>query len=137
MPSDEWFKRRQGQANQSSVDKAVEQGLQELRPITADARGRVLQEDDEIILNIRGPIYFRVAKIAPAPAQLSLPGMDPRMSELYKSQVLVHVGCMLTFTATREQANAEFIRVRTAEEAGPSTFKLMDAVDTGRKMSDS
>lgn len=137
MPKDEFFKAREDRQQQADLDKAVERGLQELRPETADARGRILQEDDEIILNIRGPIYFRVAKIEPAPAQMILPGMDPRRSELYKSQVLVHVGCMLTFTATREQANAEFIRVRTAEEAGPSQFKLMDAIDTGKRMSDS
>lgn len=137
MPKDEFFKGREARQHQSGLDKAVERGLQELRPQTADARGRILQEDDEIILNIRGPIYFRVAKIEPAPAQMVLPGMDPRMAELYKTQVLVHVGCMLTFTATREQANAEFIRVRTAEEAGPSTFRLLDAVDTGKRMSDS
>lgn len=90
-----------------------------LEPTTLDARGRVLEEGDELILNTRGPIYFRVAKIEP------LASLDPAA----RTMVLVHIGCMLTFTAKRGAVNAEFIRVRTGEEAGPTEFKLLDAVD--------
>jgi hypothetical protein len=33
---------------------------------------------------------------------------------------------MLTFGATRGQINREFIKVRSAEDAGPAPFKLLD-----------
>lgn len=85
-------------------------------PVTLEARGRVLQEGDEIILAIPGPIYFRVAQITPMLDPSAPPGL-----------LQVHVGCMLTFTAKRGAVNREFVRVRTAEEAGPSAFKLLDA----------
>lgn len=84
--------------------------------VMLEARGRALQEDDEIILAIPGPIYFRVAAITPVLDPAAPPGL------LY-----VHVGCMLTFTAKRGVINREFVRVRTAEEAGPAAFKLLDA----------
>ena len=83
---------------------------------TRDARGRVLQEGDEIILSVPGPIYFRVAQITPVLDPAAPPGL-----------LHVHVGCMLTFTAKRGAINREFVRVRTAEEAGPTQFKLLDA----------
>jgi len=84
--------------------------------VTLDARGRVLQEGDEIILSIAGPVYFRVAQITPMLDPAAPPGM-----------LHVHIGCMLTFAAKRGATNREFIRVRTAEEAGPTQFKLLDA----------
>jgi hypothetical protein len=83
---------------------------------TLEARGRVLQEGDEIILQVPGPIYFRVAQITPVLDPAAPPGL-----------LHVHVGCMLTFTAKRGVVNREFVRVRTGEEAGPSVFKLLDA----------
>lgn len=83
---------------------------------TLDARGRILQEGDEVILAIAGPIYFRVASIVP----VLDPGAPPGLLH-------VHLGCITTFTAKRDAVNREFIRVRTAEEAGPSVFKLLDA----------
>lgn len=83
---------------------------------TLDARGRVLREGDEIILAVRGPLYFRVAQIVPV--------LDPAApSDLLH----VHVGCMLTFAAKKGVINPEFVRVRTAEEAGPGSFVLLDA----------
>jgi hypothetical protein len=88
--------------------------------VVLEARGRVLQEGDEIILSVPGPIYFRVAQITPILDPAAPPG-------LYH----VHIGCMLTFSARRGAINREFIRVRTAEEAGPSTFKLLDAQPQG------
>jgi len=89
----------------------------ELDQTTLDARGRPLQEGDEIILNVRGPIYFRVQKIQAA--------LDPNLPA---NQLFVHVGAFASFLATRGQPNAEFIRVRTAEEAGPSPVKMLEAV---------
>jgi hypothetical protein len=84
--------------------------------VVLDARRRPLAEGDEVILSLRGPVYFRVAQITPALGLNAPPGA-----------MLVHVGAMLTFTAMRGAVNAEFIRVQTAEEAGPTTFKLLDA----------
>jgi hypothetical protein len=83
---------------------------------TLDARGRILQVDDELILHTSAPIYFRVAEITPNLDPAAPPGL-----------ILVHIGCMATFIAKRGQVNAEFVRVRTAAEAGPSPFKLLDA----------
>lgn len=94
---------------------------------TKDARGRVLQEGDEILLNTRGPIYYRISKIEPVPLSQLQPGQDPAQ---LRRMLYVHVGVMLTFTAVRGQINGEFVRVRTAEEAGPSPFQLLDVVDT-------
>lgn len=84
--------------------------------VVLEARGRVLAEGDEIILAVPGPIYFRVAQITPVLDPAAPPGL-----------LHVHVGCMLTFAAKRGAINKEFVRVRTAGEAGPSTFKLLDA----------
>lgn len=83
---------------------------------TKDARGRVLQEGDEIILSVPGPIYFRIAGI--------VPNLDPSAPP---DLLLVHVGVMATFSARRGAINKEFIRVRTLEEAGPINFELIDA----------
>lgn len=105
----------------------------DLAATTLDARGRVLQEGDEIILNVRGPIYFRVAQISPVPPGIIAPGTDPAMQNLLH----VHLGCMVSFTARRGAINQEFIRVRTVTEAGPAGFKLLEAVDQGRPGSDS
>lgn len=96
---------------------------------TKDARGRVLQEGDEIILNVKGPLYFRVSKIEPVPLGVVPPGADPAQ---VRSLLYVHVGCMLTFSSAKGQINAEFIRVRSAQEAGPSPFTLMDILDAGK-----
>jgi hypothetical protein len=103
-------------------DSRVNPGSADFRgdAVVLDARNRVLQEGDEILLSVQGPIYFRVAQIVPVLDPAAPPGL-----------YLVHVGCMLTFTAKRGSINREFIRVRTAEEAGPSTFKLLDAQPQG------
>lgn len=87
--------------------------------VVLEARGRELKEGDEIIVSIPGPIYFRVAGIQPILDPSAPPGL-----------VQVHVGAMLTFGATRGKVNREFVRVRTAEEAGPAGFKLLDAQPT-------
>ena len=98
----------------------------ELNASTLDARGRVLQEGDEIILNIRGPIYFRVANITPI--------LDPNAPA---NMLQVHVAAILTFMAKRGAMNNEFIRVRTAEEAGPQQFKMLDAIHADDERKDS
>jgi hypothetical protein len=85
-----------------------------------DARGRVLQEGDEILLAIPGPIYFRVAEIAPVLDPAAPPGLFH-----------LHVGCMATFTVKGGERHREFVRVSTAAEAGPSPFTLLDAKATG------
>jgi hypothetical protein len=85
-----------------------------------DARGRALQEGDEIILAIRGPIYFRVAQITPILDLKAPPGLQH-----------LHLGCMLTFTVKAGTVHPEFVRVQTAAEAGPSAFRLLDAQPAG------
>jgi hypothetical protein len=87
----------------------------ELQTGTKDARGRVLEEGDEIILNVRGPIFFRVAAITP--------NLDPALPA---DMLHVHVAAIIPFAAARGKVNAEFIRVRTVEEAGPMPFNLTD-----------
>ena len=80
---------------------------------TLDARGRVLEEGDEIILNAKGVIYFRVAKISPS--------LDPRAPA---DLLLVHLIAVIPFMAGRGKVNPEFIRVRTLAEAGPLPFNV-------------
>jgi len=81
-----------------------------------DARRRPLQIGDEVILDTGHPIYFRVIGIKPA--------LDPRLPP---NQMLVEVAAALHFICTNGQANREFIRIRTAEEAGPmNMFKAED-----------
>ena len=84
--------------------------------VVLEARGRVLQEGDEIILSLPGPIYFRVAQITPVLDPAAPPGL-----------LNVHVGCMLSFVAKRGVVSREFIRVRSAEEAGAMGFQLLEA----------
>lgn len=85
-----------------------------------DARGRPLAVDDEILLHLPRPLYYRVAGIAPA--------VHP---EAPVGAMVVHVGVMLTFTVKRNAPVAELVRVRTAEEAGPSNYTLTEvAPDT-------
>jgi len=88
----------------------------ELRQGTLDARGRVLEEGDEIILNTHGnPLFFRVMKIVPA--------VDP---SLPPDMLMVHIGALIPFVAQRGKRNGEFIRVRTREEAGPINVEILD-----------
>ena len=84
---------------------------------TLDARGRPLEEGDEIILNTRGLIYYRVAKITP--------NLDPKAPQ---DLLFVHLAAIIPFLAKRGTVNPEFIRVRTLEEAGPMNFNLTDII---------
>lgn len=72
---------------------------------TRDARGRLLQEGDEVLLHIPGPIYFRVARVAPS--------LDPKAPP---NAIHLTLTARADFVAIRDQANLEFIRVRSAEE---------------------
>src|SRR5262245_14473119 len=82
--------------------------LKEFRPAgqgVLDARGRTLQEGDEIILATGGPQFFRVAKIAPdlhpqAPAGL----------------MVATITCTIAFRAMTGEPNPEFVRVQTIQE---------------------
>jgi len=81
-----------------------------------DAKGRLLQEGDEILLNIRSPLLFRIAQIVPV--------LDPNAPRgLYQ----IHVGALMTFTAKGGVVHHEFLRVATVDEVGPGNFKLLDA----------
>ena len=83
-----------------------------------DARRRPLQEGDELILAVQGPLYFRIAQIAPNLHPQAPPGM-----------MTVHLMCAVAFASMQGQINPEFVRVRTAEEAGPSNVVLLDTKD--------
>jgi hypothetical protein len=80
-----------------------------------DARGRVLQEGDEVILAIKAPIYFRVGQI--------LPILDPKAP---RGLMQLHLIATAAFTTKGGAVHPEFIRVQTAEEAGPSPFTMLD-----------
>jgi hypothetical protein len=84
---------------------------------TKDARGRDLQEGDEIILNSRGQVYYRVAKISPC--------LDPKAPP---DVIMLHIAAIIPFLAKRGAVNPEFVRVRTLEEAGPMNFSLLDLI---------
>lgn len=77
----------------------------DLRVGTRDARGRVLEEGDEIIVSVAGPIYYRVASITPA--------LDPGLPA---DMLTLVIRADIKFLAQRGKVNPEFIRVRTAEE---------------------
>lgn len=80
----------------------------DIRIGTRDARGRVLQEGDEIIVAVAGPIYFRVTKITPA--------IDPKLPP---DMLLLEISAVIPFMAKRGAVNPEFVRVRTREEIEP------------------
>lgn len=81
-----------------------------------DSRGRVLQEGDEILLNVKGPIFYRIAAIQP--------NVDPQLPQ---DLLFVHVVATVAFSCKRGALNNEFIRVQTQEEAGPLPFELIEA----------
>lgn len=88
----------------------------ELNAGTLDARGRVLQEGDEILLRSAHDVYFRVMSITAS--------LDPRAPG---DLLMVHIGVMIPFAAQRGKVNPEFIRVRTAQEAGPMNIEILEA----------
>lgn len=81
-----------------------------------DAFGRTLHEGDEVILVTRGPIVFRVAQITPV--------LDPNAP---RGLHHLHLASMATLTVKGGAAHGEFIRVQTAEEAGPSPITMVEA----------
>jgi hypothetical protein len=95
-------------------DQKLKEATMELNAGTKDCRGRVLQEGDEIILITPGPVFFRVASIQPS--------LDPLAP---KDLLLLQIGAMIPFVAKRGAINPEFVRVRTAEEAGPTPFETL------------
>lgn len=72
-----------------------------------DARGRPLQEGDEVIVVLNGPTYMRVTKITPSLHPQAPPGL-----------MLITVGASYAFQTMRGQPNTEFVRVQMAAEAG-------------------
>lgn len=80
-----------------------------------DARGRPLQEGDEVLLAVHQPIYFRVVQIVPNVH----PGAPPNL-------MLVHVGAGFPIAAAKGTINPEIVRVRSAAEAGENPFRLLD-----------
>lgn len=88
--------------------------------VVQDARGRALQDGDEILLAMKTPPYFRVMGVVPV--------LDPRAPA---GTMLVHVGTMMTFTVRADRPTPELIRVQTAAEAGPTNFELLEAQPDG------
>lgn len=74
-----------------------------------DARGRLLQVGDEIILQTGQQQYLRVIDIQP--------NLDPRLPP---GLFLISVGAAYSFHSPSGIPQVEFIRVRTAKEAGPT-----------------
>lgn len=84
-----------------------------MQPSVLEARGRVLQEGDEVVLNIPGHVYYRVAGITP--------NLDPNLPS---HLMTVHLAVVVTFAAKAGEINREFIRVRTVDEAGPLPYQM-------------
>jgi hypothetical protein len=99
----DWARRRDGWA--MGKDQRHKEAAMDLRVGTRDARGRVLEEGDEIIVSVAGPIYYRVASITPA--------LDPGLPA---DMLTLVIRADIKFLAQRGKVNPEFIRVRTAEE---------------------
>lgn len=85
-----------------------------------ELRGRELQVGDEIIINTPGPIFFRVVDISPV--------LDPNAPP---NLLRIEVGAAIHWTAVKGQRNMEFIRVRTAAEAGPMNLVKLPDVPEG------
>lgn len=73
-----------------------------------EMRGRKLEIGDEVMLNTGNPIFFRVIDIRPV--------LDPNMPP---GLMQIEVAAAIHFFAPKGQTQIEFIRTRTAEEAGP------------------
>lgn len=101
-------------------EQRAKEAAMELSAGTLDARGRTLQEGDEILLRNGQNVYFRVMQITPT--------LDPQAPA---DLLLVHVGVLIPFAAKRGAVNPEFIRVRTAQEAGPMNIQLLEARPQG------
>jgi hypothetical protein len=97
-------------------EQRAKEAAMDLVNSTKDARGRLLQEGDEIILNAKGAIYFRIASITPT--------LDPNAPP---DLIMVHVAAIIPFVCKRGALNPEFVRVRTVEEAGPMNFSMIEA----------
>jgi hypothetical protein len=82
----------------------AKEAAMEMLPTTLDARGRPLQEGDEVLLRLAHAPYFRVVRI-----EASVDPRDP-------PGILVVTLATPPFKAARGQINAEFVRVRTAAE---------------------
>lgn len=74
---------------------------------TLDARGRPLQEGDEVLVTIKGPLTFRVTRIAPP--NVTVVGAPANMLHIQMEAVLL-------FLAPRGQPNAEFLRIASVDE---------------------
>lgn len=84
-----------------------------------ELRGRMLQVGDEIIVNTTGPIFFRVIEISPV--------LDPKLPP---NLLRIEIAAAIQWHAVNGQVNPEFIRVRTADEAGPMNVAKADQVQS-------
>jgi hypothetical protein len=82
--------------------------------VVREHRNRELHVGDEILLNVPGPIFWRVVDIRP--------NLDPKLP---LGLVLVDIAATVTFTCDRGARNLEFILVRTAEQAGPMPLRRL------------
>lgn len=82
-----------------------------------DARGRALQVGDELLLNLKSPIYFRILGMEAMPSLT--------IEQAPGARVMVTVMVAIPFQALDDKMNYELIRVRTAEEAGDLPFQLV------------
>lgn len=86
-----------------------------IAPLTVrEHRNRELHVGDEILLNVAGPIFWRVVDIRP--------NLDPKLP---LGLVLVDIAATVTFTCQRGSRNLEFILVRQAQDAGPMPLRRL------------
>lgn len=91
----------------------------EINGMPRDARGRPLQEGDEIILGTVLPAQWRIVKIMPV--------LDPRVPP---GAVVVHLVAFSNLPMKGGERYNNVVRIQTLEEAGPLPFQIMgDPVD--------
>ena len=78
-----------------------------------DVFGRTLHEGDGVIVVMRGPVLFRVAKVETV--------LDPRQPAGLHT---LHLFATAAYTVKAGAKHGEFIRVGTLEELGPVPFEF-------------
>lgn len=78
-----------------------------------DLLGRPLQEGDGVILVVRGPILFRVARVEAT--------LDPRQPAGMQT---IHLFAAASFTVKAGAKHSEFIRVGTKDDLPPMPFEF-------------
>lgn len=94
-----------------------QEATMELEQGIRDLFGRSITEGDMVLLNLKTPVFFRIANITPVLDPAQPPGL-----------MQVHCVTFFSLIAKRGTPLKEIVRVQTSAEAGPMPFKMLDAV---------